>query len=342
MKFKSIIVSSISVLFIALVVFLIDIVEANDEFQNEKYDYFLKVRLESFEGFNSLIPLQYINEIYNHIFIRYGYEFNEDNYHGLRLPKTDASDYYIIVRDSPYGADTGIRLVNGAKLVINNSEILRDWIRIIHPFEGYIFIGSSPDSSYEIERINNFKQRQAKLVEMELSNRLFVFGDKLDMKAFNQMFEALPEEQRNFILEMYSSIEGTENPNYSSESFAKFLSKPIRESLLPIIDYFELDLNFESFEIDEDFYNYWSEGNIKTIRVDSTALSRSFEQFSANERLGRVRLAYGTTVRLISRDIAFVSSTFHEEATIAIVEFVEVLDGTYAGRLGFLDNYNLY
>jgi len=211
----------------------------------------------------------------------------------------------------------------------------------------YLFLSFENTTVYlnspnEIEQINNFQQRQVELVKIELSDRFFVFEDELNMEAFNQMFEALSEEQRNAILETYSLIEGVENPEPSSESFAKFLSEPIRESTFRILDYFDIDLNFESFEIDEDFYNSWLEGNIKTIRIDSTPFSRSSEQFSRNDRLGRVRLSYGTNVRIISRNIAFISPTFHEEATIALAEFVEVLDGPYAGRLGFIKNYNLY
>ncbi|MCL2611264.1 MAG: hypothetical protein FWE02_06270, partial [Defluviitaleaceae bacterium] len=198
------------------------------------------------------------------------------------------------------------------------------------------------NSPNEIEQINNFQQRQVELVKIELSDTFFVFEDELNIEAFSQLFESLSEKQRNGLLETYSIMEGVENPKSSSETFARFHSVPIRESTFRILDYFDIDLNFESFEIDEDLYNSWSEGNIKTIRVDSTPFSRSLEQFSRNDRLGRVRLSYGTNVRLISRTISSVAPTFHEEATIAVVEFVEVLDGPYAGRLGFIKNYNLY
>ncbi|MCL1925346.1 MAG: hypothetical protein FWF50_07170 [Defluviitaleaceae bacterium] len=212
----------------------------------------------------------------------------------------------------------------------------------------YLFSGffenteSHLNSTYELEQINNFQQRQVEFVKIEFSDRLFVFEDELNIVAFAKMFEALPEEQQDLILYIYSSVENIENPDPLSETFAKFVSEPIRESLLPFFNYFNIDLNFESFEIDEYFYNYWSEGNIKTVRIDSSPLSNSFQQFSSNERLGRVRLSYGTNVRLISREVTQVASTFHEEATIAIAEFVEVLDGPYTGRLGFIKNYNLY
>ena len=175
--FKSIVVMLSFIFLVSVIDLLINYAYAN-EIDSYKFSNFLEVRLVNTEDMSFLIPISEINEDFlNH--------FRENKLKGSKINLTYSEiaplkDHHIILKNSPNGSPADLILTNGTRFVVNNSDGLEEWVNIIYPFKGYIYI----PSTFEYN-MNNRRQSAKEQIEIWVYENLNLSYDGFSYeKAF--------------------------------------------------------------------------------------------------------------------------------------------------------------